>query len=1023
MMGNVRVMLLTLLCLLLPAAASGALLIEEVYYDPPAPEPDGEFIAIYNSGAASVDIGGYMVGDEETSGGTEAMAAFPAGTMIAPGGIVIAARNATQFNVLFGFDPDFEFVDSGSAVPQLENTEWGSANLSMANTGDEVLLVNPQQTPIDVVTFEGGSYPGVIPHPGVADSHSIERCPPNQDTDDCSADFQDTTGANPGVTCPSLTPTATRTFTATATPTTGATLTPTRTPTSQPATPTRTPTGPPATLTPTATATRTPTVPPTYPPADVLIEEVLYNPPGDEPQGEWIAIYNRGITVAYLDGYLLGDEETPGENEGMMAFPAGTTIVPGGILVVAKQATSYFGFYGENPDLEFSESDPLVPNMQNFAGWGTSNVNLANTGDEVLIVSPGLNVIDVLVWGTGEYPGVTPHDVIPESSTLERCPPNVDTDDCSVDFQEVLDMGNPQNTCAATPTPTPTSTGSPATLTPTATATATWTPTPPTHAPADVLIEEVLYNPPGDEPQGEWIAIYNRGTTVAYLDGYLLGDEETQGGNEGMMAFPAGTAIAPSGILVVAKNATSYFGFYGENPDLEFSETDPLVPNMQPYQGWATTNVNLANEGDEVLIISPDLTVIDVLTYGTATYPGVIPHAVVSESSTLERCPPELDTDDCSVDFIAVPELGRPRETCPTTPTPTSTVRTPTPTPSGTVSPPPTPQLDHVVIEEIMYYPAATPPVDSEWIALYNPLNTNVDLSGYLLGDEEDPEGSEGMMQFPLGATILSGDILIVAKSGAEFRAVHNGMAPHFEFTDTDPEIPNMLAYSQWGGSNVNLANTGDEVLLLDPQEQIVDVVTYGESDYPDVVPAATVEANYTLERCPADRDTDDCSVDFGQGSYGGDPWAICVPPPTPVPPPTDTPAPTFTPSLTPTPIPGPLGVSLWMPRNFYRPGDACALEATLINMDGPPLTAAPLFVLLDVHGQYYFWPHWTKNIEYVLTDVPLGSTSIWILELYQWPGCQGEASGLAFYAALTDAQVTRIMGFSSNFQFGFVCR
>ena len=489
------------------------------------------------------------------------------------------------------------------------------------------------------------------------------------------------------------------------------------------------------------------------------------------------------------------------------------------------------------------------------------------------------------------------------------------------------------------------------------------------------------------------------------------------------MAFPAGTAIAPSGILVVAKNATSYFGFYGENPDLEFSETDPLVPNMQPYQGWATTNVNLANEGDEVLIISPDLTVIDVLTYGTATYPGVIPHAVVSESSTLERCPPELDTDDCSVDFIAVPELGRPRETCPTTPTPTSTVRTPTPTPSGTVSPPPTPQLDHVVIEEIMYYPAATPPVDSEWIALYNPLNTNVDLSGYLLGDEEDPEGSEGMMQFPLGATILSGDILIVAKSGAEFRAVHNGMAPHFEFTDTDPEIPNMLAYSQWGGSNVNLANTGDEVLLLDPQEQIVDVVTYGESDYPDVVPAATVEANYTLERCPADRDTDDCSVDFGQGSYGGDPWAICVPPPTPVPPPTDTPAPTFTPSLTPTPIPGPLGVSLWMPRNFYRPGDACALEATLINMDGPPLTAAPLFVLLDVHGQYYFWPHWTKNIEYVLTDVPLGSTSIWILELYQWPGCQGEASGLAFYAALTDAQVTRIMGFSSNFQFGFVCR
>ncbi len=70
--------------------------------------------------------------------------------------------------------------------------------MALANTGDEVLLLDGNDTPVDVVTYENGSYPGVIPHPGVTRGHSIERDPPAQDTDDCSVDFVDRASPTPG---------------------------------------------------------------------------------------------------------------------------------------------------------------------------------------------------------------------------------------------------------------------------------------------------------------------------------------------------------------------------------------------------------------------------------------------------------------------------------------------------------------------------------------------------------------------------------------------------------------------------------------------------------------------------------------------------------------------------------------------------------------------------------------------------------------------------------------------------------
>jgi hypothetical protein len=67
-----------------------------------------------------------------------------------------------------------------------------------------------------------------------------------------------------------------------------------------------------------------------------------------------------------------------------------------------------------------------------------------------------------------------------------------------------------------------------------------------------------------------------------------------------------------------------------------------------------------------------------------------------------------------------------------------------------------------------------------------------------------------------------------------------------------------MVKYSSWANGNVALSNTGDEVLLLDGSDSVVDVVAYGNSPYPAFQPPVpTVSEGHSIERRPANVDTD----------------------------------------------------------------------------------------------------------------------------------------------------------------------
>ncbi len=59
----------------------------------------------------------------------------------------------------------------------------------------------------------------------------------------------------------------------------------------------------------------------------------------------------------------------------------------------------------------------------------------------------------------------------------------------------------------------------------------------------------------------------------------------------------------------------------------------------------------------------------------------------------------------------------------------------------------------HLLISEVLYDTPGTDE-DEEWIEIYNPTASTIDLSHYKVGDEEEQGKGEGMYQFPSGASI-----------------------------------------------------------------------------------------------------------------------------------------------------------------------------------------------------------------------------------------------------------------------------
>ncbi|MHA1867574.1 MAG: phospholipase D-like domain-containing protein [Candidatus Heimdallarchaeaceae archaeon] len=149
----------------------------------------------------------------------------------------------------------------------------------------------------------------------------------------------------------------------------------------------------------------------------LLISEVRYDAVS-EPDGEFVELYNAFDFSLYLQNWKLTD------NEGEYKMAEGTLISSEQVLIFARDSSA---FVSEMADLGVTGVS---------ADFGLGDISLANTGDEILLMSPDGEVRDAVAWGSGSASGVvTWSGSTGEDKTLQRIPADQDTNDCTIDFQ------------------------------------------------------------------------------------------------------------------------------------------------------------------------------------------------------------------------------------------------------------------------------------------------------------------------------------------------------------------------------------------------------------------------------------------------------------------------------------------------------------------------------------------------------------------------------------------------------------
>ncbi len=164
------------------------------------------------------------------------------------------------------------------------------------------------------------------------------------------------------------------------------------------------------------------------------------------------------------------------------------------------------------------------------------------------------------------------------------------------------------------------------------------------------------------------------------------------------------------------------------------------------------------------------------------------------------------------------------------------------------------PLMAQVVVNEI-YYDSPTsmgkePYV--EWIELYNPGSDPIDVTGWTISDDPDPEnpGTEGSFTFP-SASIEPHGFLLLMYNADTFNAYFG--TPLSIFLVYGEEAP-----------KIKLGNSGEDVHLFDAQLDEVDVVWYGNGgDMDSTFAAEDVPSGSSIGRVPDGVDTDDPSSDF----------------------------------------------------------------------------------------------------------------------------------------------------------------
>ncbi len=184
-----------------------------------------------------------------------------------------------------------------------------------------------------------------------------------------------------------------------------------------------------------------------------------------------------------------------------------------------------------------------------------------------------------------------------------------------------------------------------------------------------------------------------------------------------------------------------------------------------------------------------------------------------------------------------------------------------------------------LLISEVLYDPLGTEP-NEEWIEVFNNTALPMELTGWTISDNLSTDVISPTV------TIPAGGCMVIAASE--------------DFYTNYPDFTGGIVFIADGRIGNGLGNTGDRLILKDGEGTAIDQMSYGTDTTIFDPPCPAVSAGHSLERSPANVDTDTAADWIDQESP--DPGSVTVSTPTPTATSTPTATPTATPTTTPTP-------------------------------------------------------------------------------------------------------------------------
>ena len=501
----------------------------------------------------------------------------------------------------------------------------------------------------------------------------------------------------------------------------------------------------------------------------LLITEVMPDPSAvGDTQGEWFEIHNPGLESVDLLGLMISDGSST------ETVSSSVTIEAGGYVVVGVE-TDTASNGGVTVDIDVS--------------FGLTN------GGETLTLANDSGTIDAITWTTssaGKSRTLDPDgfDAVLNDDESYWCNATSSYGDG--------DLGTPgaeNDDCAGVEPPDTGDTG-PITC----------------DGAGDVVINEFMANPEGDDGGAEWVELYNNSASRLEVSGWSIWAAKSS--IEEQVVLPDNTFIDAGGFLLIGGSSVADIDVVGDDLDMGTGTSGDLVQLVDCEGATADTVVYGSNNDDGWTD--------DSATVAVSLAP------TVSEGVSIARLVDGFDTDLSGDDF-ANADFATPGQ-------------------SNSTEPEPCVEDPGLVINEFVANPAGTDD-GLEWIELFHAGTETLELADWALQKASSSSGGYSALYTFEDGVLEPGDYLVIGGDALDF---------------TDIAV---ASFSLGNGSGT------DALRIVDCNGVSVDTVLYGEDNEEDqlaeddgTVPDAGAEApgdDEALARIQDGWDTDVSRRDF----------------------------------------------------------------------------------------------------------------------------------------------------------------